>query len=56
MRRTEGSLRSTRECIIESRLELTSVAREKVLQFLRTPVTGAGPEDYGEYNFEDRGL
>lgn len=32
-----------------------SDSREKVAQFLRTPITGAGPEDYTEYDFEDQG-
>jgi len=27
--------------------------REKIIQLLKIPLIGAGPEDYKEYNFED---
>ncbi|MFQ5977015.1 MAG: hypothetical protein ACE5OZ_02645 [Candidatus Heimdallarchaeota archaeon] len=31
-----------------------SSARERVVAFLSAPLTGAGPEDYEEYDFEDQ--
>ncbi|MHA1377616.1 MAG: hypothetical protein ACTSRG_04435 [Candidatus Helarchaeota archaeon] len=32
-----------------------NIHKEKFMKFILTPVEGAGPEDYKEYDFEDLG-
>ncbi len=49
--------RSAREVVIDAILQYLSSPRGggRLLELLLTPVEGAGPEDLGEYGYEDVG-
>jgi len=37
----------------EKQKEELNIHKEEFMQFILTPIEGAGPEDYQEYNFDD---
>ncbi|MHA2371319.1 MAG: nucleotidyltransferase domain-containing protein [Candidatus Hodarchaeales archaeon] len=44
-----------RDSQVASQIAVQALAEKQVVQFLRTPITSAGPEDYTEYDFENQG-